>query len=694
MISWLVYKGEAVPALTGGDTYTISNSSSYADWDKSIHSRSIVNKITPSGTFVTDAETYSITFLTVTGPSNSRRQTTTETVVKRSTSFGTYTSDYPSEWRVVVGYTSTTVSAFSEWLWTEDEYGNGDYIETTYTREAAKAVTAQTQTTTSLWTTKTTTGASGSTTGTITQFTTSTQNRSALGISGKTEVSTEVSVITTGSTVKSYVHGHDKFDVIIQADPGEVLYVVGADKINFWQGAARPFLTEIASTSTRITISHTPAITTSANTYTSSTPFQTYPSSNIWLTSEITETYRQITTITAPTVTVTDYEGVVPTPTRTATYNFFGATEYSITTTTGTFTVAITTGSTVGNMTVVYKRLGKMPRITKETRYVGWSEPVTETGLPTWMTARYFNVPYDKTPIFTYDEIIVTATSSYAISGYPINFSIDTGPTPEFPLTNLNGETSPLRYGRSFEGNHYRVADPQYKFAPDYFGDEGEVHLTQLRPYGVMTSPDEFYGRLEINQTTLLNGTIFSTVTQSVNGQRITTTATTTTNINSSFSTTTYATRTTTFSPTYARFHRSDGGLVLRPTSGDSTAYTADLTAVTYTSGPTSNPTTTSEVVSAIESGVTRVFFTRAAGGAAGFRETNYNYIRGFCKINGSKSFFPATSVKTITESTAVASYIEFPYVIGVGANNPGNNAGNGPFYYPGSYSYTDILND
>ena len=165
-----------------------------------------------------------------------------------------------------------------------------------------------------------------------------------------------------------------------------------------------------------------------------------------------------------------------------------------------------------------------------------------------------------------------------------------------------------------------------------------------------MTSPNEFYGRL------------------SLNGKTIST-------------------------PTFARFHRTNGGLGLMPTSAGE--YTANVTAVTYTTGSGTSTTTTSQAVSAIESGVTRIFYTRAAGGAAGFGETNYNWISGFCKVNGSKLFFPATStIKTITESTAAASHIEFPWVVGVGANNPGNNAGNGPFYTPGNYSYTDILND
>jgi hypothetical protein len=670
MIEWLIYKGSAVEALTGSTVYTVSDSAEYYA-ERTIGSSKYTTEIDAEGTTITAKQTNSITFWqTMYSDRPFGPFVTSNTTDIISTTYATYISDYPTEPRVVFGYTSTIISTYNGWSYPpydwEDPYAPfPEPFTYTETRESYKAVTAQISTKGSCWTTQPTTINSESTT----RFTTTTQNISALGVSLKTEASTEIAVTTTGSTVVSYTHGQHEYDRVIEASPGEVFYVVEAGDIDLWDPVDRPFLTEIASTDTRITIPFTPTITTEANPYTVRTsagppPYSTWQF--IQGHSVTTATFRTLTTISAPIVTISEYGGVVPTPTRTASYYYGGSPAFQLTTTQSTFNVAEKYSWAVKDVTIVYQIAGKISLLTKEAR-----NPVDSINA----------YQYDKNPILTYDEIGAVATSSYSIKGQP-PMGIDTGVLPNFPTTTaawgMTG-TTPRRWGITYSGNRYKYIDPNYEFYASGFGVEGFFAGFRARQHGVMTSPDSYYGRLSINGKTLLTGT-----TSSSNG----------------------ATRTTTFSPTYARFHRSDGGLALMPTSADPTAYTADLTAVTYTTGPTSNTTTTSQVVSAREKGVTRLLRdgwqfnngeANAAkiGGAAGFLETHYAYASGFCKVDGSKSFFPASGGYTeITESTASASHVEFPYVVGVGANTPENNAGDGPFYYQGNWSFTDILND
>lgn len=655
MIEWVIYKGAAVEALTGETQSSFSNYWTYP-FASYRTSSSYKEKLTENGRFITRQQTVSST-----GVLGGR---TVASIHTGQTTYATYTSDYSVD--TIYGYTSTIISTYGGWSyppydWEDPDAPFPEPFTYTETRALYKAVTAQISTKGSCWTTQPTTINSESTT----RFTTTTQNISVLGVSYEALASTEIAVTTTGSTAASYAHGQHKYDRVIEASPGEVFYVVEAGDLDFWEPESRPFLTEIASTATRITIPWVPLLTTRENIYTSSIegPVAYTGTGDEYLgSSRTTDTYRELTTISSHAVTFTEYGGVIPTPTRTSSEPTFRRT-----TTQSTFQVAYTQSWHPGpDQTILYPVNGKVSVFSKEGlgRNGGWYE-------------------YNKEPIFVYDEIHQVTTSSYSVKGN-IECRIDTGVTPDFPNTTaysgmgtVVSTTTPVRWGKTFAGNTYAPKAREYGFGVSLCHASGTFMAFRGRRHGVMTSPDSYYGRLSIAGKTLLTGT-----TSSSNG----------------------ATITTTFSPTYARFHRSDGGLALMPTSADSTAYIADLTAVTYTTGPTSNATTTSQVVSANEEGVTRLLrdgwqfddngvIGAKIGGAAGFLETYYAYVSGFCKINGSKSFLPVTGGFTeTTESTASASWVEFPYVVGVEAAAQGYTPGR--FFHLGNYSYTDILND
>jgi len=643
MISWLEYKG-TMPALTGVVRITDSGEGDllwgggFARAAMSYFESRDENGYTSSG-----SDSGARTFTTRTGPLYEDTRTTVES---GSNSWSTSWDGRPLTAELK---TSTTAIYSNEW---------GD------TWEAYKILTCESTTESSHWTTKTTTGA----TGTITQFTTTTQNATILTTSNQTEPYTVKTITVTRTSLENLAR--QIFDTIVEADEGEVLYVVSKDDLTFWQPSNTPFLTEIAATSTRITLKWRPAQTTVMPTYVESV---SYPNGGGYGgETAVTQSYRRTSFSYNPqTVTSTFYSGVVPTPTTTAI-------NYGLqTTTSDTYIEGVLGGWPYDgrfNSTVVHYKQGKVPVIIAggAAGFLGWDG------------------------LLTFDEIIVTNYESELAAGNGYNPAIiATGP-PQPP-------GPPSNRGETREANMLVDIDvgPRYGLlvggggVADYGIPDNTARSVGLAAYkaGVMTSPSSYYGELKLSNKTLLIATVLSTGTiWGQNWVRETTTATTTTSINSSSTATTYATRTTTFSPTYARFHRSNGGIALLPTSGDSTAYTANVSAVTYTSGPASSTTTASQILSATGSGVTRLSTASLIGGAAGFEETIYGHLFGLVKINGSKTFFSNnTDFSSTTTSSGLASHIEFPAIV-LTAETYAEHAG--PFFWVGGWSYLDILND
>jgi hypothetical protein len=493
----------------------------------------------------------------------------------------------------------------------------------------SQLVTTTTSAQTTEWTTKT--GSSS------TWFTTSTKNITILSADNRETTLTFETVTTNGSIVigsNGWVA-----NTIVQASPNEVLYVVDGGNLKVCKLSELRLLTDVATTQTRITLSYSSPYYTATPEYYLNQTF-TVPEGQTGESSE-TQTYRSLKFLGAfTTSTFTIHDGVIPTPTST-----FLLRE-SYTTAQGTYTVSELYGFLSGG-----------------------SAPTPRVAMQTTITyAVYGKIPGIRNfegKLISFDQIVQVDVSTIQSQYYSEN-----------PLA-ING-TNFVSITNSDDSNNVYVSggdqnilvhktEPRIGLSAGYYEDKNVPANPAISQgfvaykSGVMTSPSSYAAQLSITGKTLLTGTTPGAIS------------------------------TTTFRPPYARFHRSNGGVALMPTSA--AAYTADVRAVTYTTESGSDTTTTSQILSASGSGVTRLLGGTLIGGAAGFEETIFGNILGKVKIdsNGSKvsSFFKHTtdySSTTNSGSTLSASHIEFPALALTSQNGGG--------YFVGGYSYTDILND
>jgi hypothetical protein len=534
----------------------------------------------------------------------------------------------------VVKITQTTTS--SAGITYSTGYGWGNQTSTTFTTDQNEygvkfdqLVTTNTYVNTTEWTTSA--AGSGST-----YFNTVNKIVNILGADYSDTALTLETVTITG--ISSYVN--PVANTVVQASPGEVLYLVNGDHLRVCKSNQLQFLTDVATTQTRATLSYVSPYNTSIPIYYLNQNF-TYP--EVTGESSESQTYRSLKVFGAPTtITYTEHTGVIPNPTSTL---WWGA---RYTTEQGSYVIS-----------QLYANLDG-----------GGIAPVPPKAFTTTITyAVYGKIPKIlnfQGKLISYDEIsqidVSTLTSQYhranpvAIDG--TNF---------VQVTNAD---DPNQLYETSESKNILVwkTEPRIGLFVGYYEDNNVPNNPAISQAfvayksGVMTSPSSYAGQLSITGKTLLTRTTTGQIS------------------------------TTTFSPTYARFHRSNGGVALMPTSA--AAYTADLTAVTYTTGPTSNATTTSQILSALGSGMTQLLGPSLIGGAAGYQETIYGNILGKVKIEnlaGSRvsSFFSHdsnNSSTTASGSTLAASRIEFPALA--------LTSQDGGAYFVGVYSYTDILND
>lgn len=580
-------------------------------------------------------------------------------------SYPPYTSSSSFETQTTTATSGVTKSSAYATLYKETSTTfTTDQGEYWWMGKFSQLITTTTAAQTKEWTTS---AGSGST-----WFTTSTKNITILSADNRETTLTFETVTTNGSIVigsNGWVA-----NTVVQASPEEVLYVVDGGNLKVCKSSELRLLTDVATTQTRITLSYSSPYYTATPEYYLNQTF-TVPEGQTGESSE-TQTYRSLKPLGVfTTSTFTIHDGVIPTPTST-----FLLRE-SYTTAQGTYTVS------------EFYVLGGG----------GGSGPTPHVAMQTTITYPV----YGKLPgirnfegtLISFDQIVQVDVSTIQSQYYAEDPLARNGTN--YQMISNSDDSNQVYESGGDQNILVHKTEPRIGLSAGYYEDKNVPANPAISQgfvaykSGVMTSPSSYAAQLSITGKTLLTSTTNSTTRNSL-GQ--TSSVTTTTKIGENpdtSTTTTYQTATTTVSPTYARFHRSIGGAALMPTSGDSTAYTADLTAVTYTTTTveSSSSTTTSQILSASGSGVTRLLGGTLIGGAAGFEETIFGNILGKVKIdsNGSKvsSFFKHTtdySSTTNSGSTLSASHIEFP-ALALTMQNGGS-------FFVGGYSYTDILNN
>jgi hypothetical protein len=440
-------------------------------------------------------------------------------------------------------------------------------------------------------------------------------------------------------------------DTVVMAGPGEVLYVVDSGGLGIVQPSAVPFLSDVATTMTRITISHRELYTLVDPLFLGGLWWGgdgdfTF-TWNLWGAFGFTDTSTYSSLgydVSWVSTTTTAYLAGIPTPTGTTASWLNWRTEvgsYIVSSFRDLSTLLIgSTGtnsapSAVAHVTEPFPVWGKRARVYNGTLTY---EEIVQTGVGSTV----------------YDEVYQDwrAERGYASSSGE-GFAWSRAYNKRVPLSQsvfpvALSTTSIYSYGQS---NGYEFTST----GPWVCDNPASMECGVAYPVGVMTSPESYAGRLSLASTTLT-------------------------------------------SPTYAYFHRSGGGVALMPTSA---SYTADVSAVTYTGYQGSESSTFSELLSTIESGAT-AYSDRAGswppppresvrmGGAAGHMETIHSGGIGRVKVNGDETYF-SPFLSSATESTGTASHVAYP---APALTCPGDYAVAGPFFVLGGYQPQEFLTD